>query len=101
MEDDCQLKHQNYLSQPQNPDSLEMEHEELPQQVHEQPREKEWHMVETGDHHGKEAREPFAQETQQDAIQVCDFHLVDQKVYKILKSTANIVIIKSKRNIIN
>jgi hypothetical protein len=85
------LEHRNYLSQPQNPDYLEMEHEELPQQVHELLHEKEWHMVEIGDHRGKEAREPFAQETQQDAVQVCDYHLVDQKVYKILKSIEKFV----------
>lgn len=79
-------EHQNYLSQPQNLDSLEMEHEELPQQVHEQPHEMEWHMVEIGDHHENEAREPLAQEDiQQDALQAYEFHLVDQEVYKILQ----------------
>lgn len=95
MEDDCQLEHQNYLYQPQSLDSQEMEHEELPQQVHEQPHVKEWHMVETGDHHGREARELLAQDIQQDALQAYEFHLVDQEVYKILQ-LQKIVVIQSK-----
>ena len=62
-----------------------MEHEELPQRVHELPREMEWHIVEIGDHHEKEAKEPLAQDIQQDALQAYEFHLVDQEVYKILQ----------------
>ena len=74
MEDDCQLEHQNYLYQHQSPDSLGMEHEELPQQVHERPHVMEWHMVEIGDHHEREAREPLGQDIQQDALQAYEFH---------------------------
>lgn len=94
MEDDYQLEHRNYLYLPQNPDFPEMGHEEQHQLVREQPHEMELHMVEIGDHHEKEAREPLVQDMQQGAIRVYGLRLVGQEVYKILKLTAKII--KSK-----